>query len=116
MLRQLCVPILLILLGGPDAGAQADGPRLALVIEQTSYGNELTRIALAKSEADLIEAALQETGFAVTRRRDLKKNDLADALDSFRRRLERAGPLAIGFVYYTGHGAQHPQSEDSYLC
>lgn len=114
MLRQLCILFLLTLLIVPASRARAE-TRLALVIEQTGYGNGLSPIALARSEADLIETTLNETGFAVTRHRDLKKNDLADALDNFRSRLEGAGPSAIGFVYYTGHGSQHPKSQDSYL-
>ena len=91
--------------------------RLALVIDQTNYQHtsELTRVTLASSEADQIEAALKDTGFKVTRHRDLTSTGLRDALDAFRLSLENAGPEAVGFLYYTGHGAQHPQSRNSFL-
>lgn len=89
--------------------------RLALVIAQTNYSGELSRITQAQSEAKLIGDALTATGFRVTTRRDLNKEDLRGALDEFRASLERAGANAVGFVYYTGHGVQHPQTRDSYL-
>jgi hypothetical protein len=91
--------------------------RLALVIDQTNYQHtsELSRIALASSEADQVEAALKDTGFKVTRHRDLTSTGLRDALDAFRLSLENAGPEAVGFLYYTGHGAQHPQTRNSFL-
>ncbi len=91
--------------------------RLALVIDQTNYAHtaELSRVTLANTEGDLIHAALVDTGFKVTRVSDRTKQQLIDALDDFRILLEQAGPEAVGFVYYTGHGAQHPQSRSSYL-
>lgn len=99
------------------SAVHADEKRIALVIDQTNYqhADELSRVALADFEADLIESALKDTGFAVTRVSDRSKSQLVDALDEFRIELERAGPEAVGFVYYTGHGAQHPQSRSSFL-
>lgn len=91
------------------------GPRLALVIAQTDYTAGQTDIALAEAEAAQIESALQATGFAITRARNLTRTGLVDTLDSFRGELEAAGSDAIGFVYYTGHGTQHPKSGDSFL-
>lgn len=100
----------------PAALAQSSGEvRLALVIGQTSYSGELSRVGLAQGEADAVARALTATGFAVTRERDLKREDLNRVLDAFRLRLERAGANAVGFVCYTGHGLQHPQTGDSYL-
>lgn len=101
------------LLAGP-AAAQAPA-RLALIIEQTNYTGDLSRVALAKSEADHIDKALKSTGFKITRKSDLTKSGLEDVLGEFRAALEASGPDTIAFVYYTGHGLQHPQSGDSYL-
>lgn len=89
--------------------------RLGLVISQTDYAGDLSRVASAGQEADTIAAALMETGFDVTRAHDLNKRDLATTLNAFRRKVDMAGPDAVAFVYYTGHGAQHPESGDSYL-
>ena len=89
--------------------------RLGLVISQTDYTGDLSRVGSAGQEADTIASALIETGFDVTRAHDLNKRDLAATLNAFRRKVDMAGPDAVAFVYYTGHGAQHPESGDSYL-
>jgi uncharacterized caspase-like protein len=89
--------------------------RLGLVISQTDYTGDLSRVTSASLEADTIASALIETGFDVTRAHDLNKRDLAATLNAFRRKVDAAGPDAVAFVYYTGHGAQHPESGDSYL-
>ena len=89
--------------------------RLGLVISQTDYAGDLSRVTSASQEADTIASALIETGFDVTRAHDLNKRDLAATLNAFRRKVDMAGPDAVAFVYYTGHGAQHPESGDSYL-
>jgi hypothetical protein len=89
--------------------------RLGLVISQTDYTGDLSRVASASQEADTIASALIDTGFDVTRAHDLNKRDLAATLNAFRRKVDMAGPDAVAFVYYTGHGAQHPESGDSYL-
>lgn len=89
--------------------------RLGLVISQTDYTGDLSRVGSAGEEADTIASALIETGFDVTRAHDLNKRDLAATLNAFRRKVDMAGPDAVAFVYYTGHGAQHPESGDSYL-
>lgn len=92
-----------------------DESRLALVISQSDYTGGLSRIAQADAEADMIAASLTATGFVVTRERDLTRSELSDALNRFRAEVDRAGPDAVAFVYYTGHGAQHPETQDSYL-
>lgn len=89
--------------------------RLALVIAQTNYSGELSKVTQAAAEARFVSDALARTGFDVAIARDLSKEQLRDALDQFRARVVNAGPKAVAFVYYTGHGAQHPQSGDSYL-
>ena len=108
--------LLLVLWSGLlGMSALAQETRLALVIGQTEYSGDLSRVKLADHEAKLIEASLRSVGFEVTSRRDLSGAKLKDTLGDFRIRLERAGRDAVGFVYYTGHGARHPASQDSYL-
>ncbi|MEP1143148.1 MAG: caspase family protein [Henriciella sp.] len=94
--------------------AQAE-TRLALVIHQQNYSGGLSNVGLAQAEADEIATALEIIGFEVTRAADLDKASLDDALDDFRVRLELAGSEAVGFIYYTGHGAQSPRNQNSYL-
>jgi len=95
--------------------ASAAETRLGLVISQTNYEGDLSRVDSAGQEADAIASALMDTGFDVTRAHDLNKRDLASTLTAFRRKVDLAGPDAVAFIYYTGHGAQHPESGDSYL-
>jgi len=97
------------------AGAFAE-PRMALVISQSDYQSaSLSRVGSADREANAIADSLAATGFEVTRVRNLAKQDLAAQLDSFRKKLDRAGSDAIGFVYYTGHGLQNPETSESFL-
>lgn len=104
----------LLVLALPAAASAAE-TRLGLVISQTDYVGDLSRVISAGAEADVIASALADTGFQVTRAHDLTKRQLADTLNAFRRQVDLAGPDAVAFVYYTGHGAQHPESGDSYL-
>lgn len=89
--------------------------RLALVIEQGDYLGNLPDITKAEEEADAVQTSLEAIDFQVTRVTDLRRGGLQNALDDFRRALDRSGKNTIGFVYYTGHGAQHPGTEESYL-
>ena len=113
LIRKFLLATVLIL--APALAASAEETRLGLVISQTDYAGDLSRVASAAQEADQIAAALMETGFQVTRAHDLSRRDLSATLNEFRRRVDLAGPDAVAFVYYTGHGAQHPESGDSYL-
>ncbi|MEO9969963.1 MAG: caspase family protein [Hyphomonadaceae bacterium] len=115
MIRFLLALLGVFLTIGTQALGQETEPRLALVIEQTAYSGDLSRIELASREADLISGALEQTGFEVRRVANLRKVQLEVALDTFRLELEGAGPEAVGFIYYTGHGVQNPETRDSYL-
>ena len=90
-------------------------PRLALIIAQTDYTNGPSDVTSAEAEADLIENSLCHLGFKVHRHRNLTKPGLTAALSDFRVALDQSGPSTIGFVYYTGHGAQNPNNGQSYL-
>lgn len=90
-------------------------PRLALIIAQTDYTNGPSDVTSAEAEADLIENSLCHLGFKVHRHRNLTKPGLTTALADFRVTLDESGPSTIGFVYYTGHGAQNPNNGESYL-
>lgn len=90
--------------------------RLALVIHQSDYSGNLSPLPTTRDEAQLVRNALEQAaGFEVQVAENLSKTGLQNTLRDFRRRLAKAGPEAIGFVYYTGHGAQHPRSRNSYL-
>jgi len=98
-----------------SAGALAE-QRMALVISQTEYRSpSLSRISSAESEGSAIADSLAATGFSIVRKRNLTKVQLDAELDAFRKAVDLAGPDAIGFVYYTGHGLQNPETNESFL-
>jgi uncharacterized caspase-like protein len=98
-------------LAAPQAGALeghvlAQAPvtapkRSALVIGNGAYG--MGRLANAVNDAKEVARALQEIGFEVTLLRDADKRALIEAVEAFRRRLERG---EIGLFYFSGHGLQ----------
>lgn len=98
-----------------SAFAQVKEIRHALVISQTDYSHGFSPVTSAENEGRLIEKALSATGFTVMRASDLSRARLEEVLAEFRAKLSAVGPDAIGFVYYTGHGVQHPKNQDSYL-
>lgn len=107
--------VLLASMAGVGAAAAAE-TRIALVIEQNKYRGNLSPLPGVKSEADALASALTSLRFQVTRKSDLDRPGLEDAIKSFRRSLA-AKPGAIGFIYYTGHGARDPSDDgaDNYL-
>jgi caspase domain-containing protein len=79
--------------------------RLALLIGNQGYGNEIGRLANPHNDVALLEKALKALGFEVTTVRDAGLADLHQAVNAYARRVQAAGPNAIGFFYYSGHGA-----------
>ena len=92
------------------------GPRLALVITQANYnGRTIRRVEKAVEEGGYVLRALRELDFDITPVVNETKAGLEEALEQFRTRLKAAGPDAVAFIYYTGHGIQHPEQPDNYL-
>lgn len=89
--------------------------RLALVVHQSSYSSGIRPVELASKEAGQISSALKKVGFEVSDYSDLSTAELTIAFEKFSQQLEEAGDSAVGFVYYTGHGVQHPESRRSML-
>jgi len=87
---------------GVLAQAQVTAPkRSALVIGNGAYG--MGRLANAVNDAEEVARVLREIGFEVTLLRDANKRALIEAVEAFRRRLERG---EIGLFYFSGHGLQ----------
>ncbi|MBY9067269.1 caspase family protein [Hyphomonas sp. WL0036] len=99
----------------PVETLDANNPRLALIIAQTTYTRGPSNVVSAEAEASLIANALCRTGFKIVRHRDLTKPQMEAAIADYRVQLDNAGPDAVGFVYYTGHGAQNTNNGHSYL-
>ena len=101
MVRAIVVLVLLALL---PSLAHAE-KRLALLIGNQAYGSEIGRLANPLNDIALLEASLKGLGFEVVTARDAGLAALHQAVNAYARRVRAAGPIAVGFFYYSGHGA-----------
>jgi formylglycine-generating enzyme required for sulfatase activity len=82
--------------------------RLALIVTNARYPIEVGALANPHKDGDLIAAALKGVGFAqnnIAIVRDTDQAALRLAMAEFIERIEKAGPQAVAFFYYSGHGA-----------
>jgi formylglycine-generating enzyme required for sulfatase activity len=98
------------------AGAQAPAPkRIALLIGNQGYLNEIGRLTNPFNDVAVLEHALESLGFETITVKDAGLAALHQALNQYVRRLRAAGPGAVGFFYYSGHGAQDAATGTNYL-
>jgi uncharacterized caspase-like protein len=94
--------------GGGDAGSAhallAAEPRVALVIGNSAYPSGPLRNPA--NDAELMADTLRKVGFDVIERRNADQLTMKRAIQEFGKRLEDAGPKAVGLFYYAGHGVQ----------
>jgi formylglycine-generating enzyme required for sulfatase activity len=83
---------------------QAAEPRVALVIGNSAYPSGPLRNPA--NDADLVAETLEKVGFYVIKRRNADQITMKRAIQEFGKRLEDAGPQAVGLFYYAGHGVQ----------
>ncbi len=84
------------------AAAQA---RLALVVGNADYAS-LPALANPRNDAQAVAEALRDLDFEVIALTDASRRELARAVLSFKRRLDRAGGDGVGLFFYAGHGVQ----------
>jgi len=101
MLRA-AVSVLIWLLLVSAAHAQK---RVALLIGNQAYSREVGRLANPHNDVALLDRALKSLGFEVLVEKDAGLGALNRAVNAYTRKLRAAGPDAIGFFYYSGHGA-----------
>jgi formylglycine-generating enzyme required for sulfatase activity len=85
------------------AGAQ--DKRIALLIGNEAYASEIGRLANPHNDVALLDQALKGLGFESVTIHDAGLGALTRAVNAYARRLQAAGPSAVGFFYYSGHGA-----------
>lgn len=88
-----------------SAPASPPTPRVALVIGNGNY--RTSRLENPARDARLIGEALDSLGFDTELVIDAGKAVLETAIVRLGERLEKAGPEAVGFFYFAGHGIQH---------
>jgi hypothetical protein len=91
---------------GRDAApeCESDVTRLALVIGNGAY--QAGRLENPTQDASLVADTLRMLGFEVELLLDAGKAAMEHAIVAFGQRVERAGPRAVTFVYFAGHGLQ----------
>jgi len=112
-LGQVAAALIMAIAAIPGA-AHAEG-RVALVVGNAAYTTGVGPLANPVKDAALIADALAARQFAVTRAVNLDRVQLLAAVDAYARKLAAAGPGAVGFVYYSGHGAANPDNGRNYL-
>jgi uncharacterized caspase-like protein len=117
--RSACIRILCALAFAllPHVGDAASTSRIALVIGNAHYGDPDDDLSGARRDANAVATALRDSrlDFTVTVKHDLTQAQLRKAVNEFAASLEKAGPSAIGFLYYAGHGGVDADQSDNFL-
>ena len=99
----MVVRVLAVLVGlAVGLGSAAAEERIALVIGNAGYAH-VPDLANPLNDAGAVQAALEETGFAVRRIVDGDYDDLRVGLADFGRRAARAD---VAVIYFAGHGVE----------
>jgi uncharacterized caspase-like protein len=104
MLRVAVAWVLFVVVLPAVALAQVE-KRIALLIGNQAYTAEIGVLANPHNDVVLLERTLKGLGFEVATLRDADLATLTRAVNAFARRLAGAGQDAVGFFYYSGHGA-----------
>ena len=89
--------------------------RIALVIGNEKYSNEVGPLTNPHNDIKLIGDALSKLGFLVTYLRDGNIGQIYRAINHHIGAVKTAGPNTVSFIYYSGHGAAKPNTETNYL-
>lgn len=96
--------------------ADKEPARLALLIANQSYASSVGILKNPHNDIAVIGNALAREGFTVLPPvKDAKRVEILGAIRGLVSRLNEAGPGAIGFIYYSGHGAAEAQTNVNYL-
>src|SRR5262245_43184787 len=89
--------------------------RIALLIGNQTYAPALGALKNPHNDVDRLAAALRKIGFEVASVKDAGFADINRELNAYVRKLRTAGRGAIGFFYFSGHGAQQKETGTNYL-
>ena len=89
-----------------SAASSAQEPaRLALLIANAKYGDNVGPLKNPYNDVALVGKALGDVGFTTAKSiKDGTREDMLFAVHELAARLRGAGKGAVGFLYYTGHG------------
>jgi tetratricopeptide (TPR) repeat protein len=95
--------------------AQQQPERLALLIGNKGYSDKVGPLKNPHNDVALIEVALKQLRFRVTVLRDAGYREMSTAIKRHIADVRLAGPGALSFVYYSGHGVANPETHINYL-
>ena len=87
------------------AGSALAQKRVALLVGNQDYKRGVGKLVNPLNDIRIVGDALRKVGFDVLEPvKNGTRIDILDALQRYTDKLKDAGPNAIGFVYYSGHG------------
>jgi uncharacterized caspase-like protein len=114
MFGRVVIAIVLLLLPGA-AFAQAE-KRIALLIGNRSYDTSVGVLKNPHNDIAVVGEALAKQGFELLPpMKDARRSTILGGVRELVRRLNAAGTGAIGFFYYSGHGAAEKDTNVNYL-
>jgi formylglycine-generating enzyme required for sulfatase activity len=112
MLRAAVIVLLIALL---PSHARAEA-KIALLIGNQAYDPSVGALKNPLNDIALVAQALSRQGFDVLPAiKNAKRTDILGGVRDLVRRLNAAGAGAIGFIYYSGHGAAEKDTNINYL-
>ena len=109
-------PPTLLFQATPSLVTEPPEPRIGLIITNQSYTQPGAQLTNTHRDGDVMKAALEQVGFKVSIVRDtVNEAALLKAIGDHAHRLAQAGPTAVGFFYYSGHGAADRPNGENYL-
>lgn len=100
---------------GSSSREPAPGTRLALVIGNDAYAPQIGKLNNPQNDIALVGSALKQIGFDVVSEANLSRADTMQEVHNYALRLSKAGPGAIGFFYFSGHGLSNSADHSNYL-
>jgi Caspase domain len=115
MFKRLSMMTLLLTLAPVWPADAQEHPRLALLIGNQGYTQKVGPLKNPFNDVGLIETSLKLLGFKVTLLKDANYKAMNSAVKRYVTEVRRAGPGAISFFYYSGHGVANPETQINYL-
>lgn len=97
--------------------AQETGPRHALIIGNAAYSEGIGTLSNPVNDARLVAEGIRECGFELVTGdivADAGRSKMMSVIRNYADTLAAAGPEAVGFFYYSGHGAAR-EGQGNYL-
>lgn len=115
LLHRFVVAIAVLFFGCGAALAQQE-KRIALLIGNQAYDSSVGALKNPHNDVALVAEALRKQGFEILPLvKDARRSAILAAVRDLAGKLRTAGPLATGFLYYSGHGAAEKDTNVNYV-